>query len=54
MHRKFYLNMRKNFFTVLVTTLGQAVQRVVESPLLEIVKNCLDAILCLVLWDDPA
>ncbi|KFV82995.1 hypothetical protein N308_15239, partial [Struthio camelus australis] len=45
-HRKFHLNMRKNFFTVRVTEHWNRLPReVVEFPSLEIFKTCLDAIL---------
>ncbi|GAB0175743.1 hypothetical protein GRJ2_000039500 [Grus japonensis] len=45
-HRKFQLNMRKNF-TVRVTKPWDRLPReVVESPSLEILKTCLDAIPC--------
>ncbi|KAJ7396041.1 hypothetical protein BTVI_149151 [Pitangus sulphuratus] len=54
MHRKF-LNMRKSFFTTWVTVRCNRLSSVVvESLTLEIFQNCLDAILCNVLWDDPA
>jgi len=46
-HRKFHLNMRKNFFTLRVMEhWNRLLRRVVESLSLEISKTCLDAILC--------
>ncbi|GAB0180512.1 hypothetical protein GRJ2_000516500 [Grus japonensis] len=46
-HRKFHLNMRKNFFTLSVTKHWNRLPReVVESPSLEIFKPRLDVILC--------
>jgi len=49
--RKFYLNMRKNFFTLRVLEHWNRLPRgAVESPSLEIFKTCLDKILCSLLW----
>ena len=46
-HRKFLLNMRKNFFTVRVTEHWDRLpRRAVDSPSLEIFKTHLDASLC--------
>jgi len=46
-HRKFQLNMRKNFFTLRVTEHWNRLPRgVVESPSLEIFKTHLDEVLC--------
>jgi len=46
-HRKFWLNMRKNFFPLRVTEPWPRLPReVVESPSLEIFSTHLDAVLC--------
>jgi len=46
-HRKFHLNMRKNFFPLRVTEHWNRLPReVVESPFLEIFKTRLDKFLC--------
>jgi len=46
-HRKFQLNMRKNFFTLRMTEHWSRLPRgVVDSPPLEIFKTCLDVVLC--------
>jgi len=50
-HRKFRLNMRKNFFPLRVTEHWNGLPRdAVESPSLEIFKTRLDKILCSLLW----
>jgi len=46
-HRKFRMNMRKNFFPLRMTEPWTRLPReVVEPPSLEIFKTCLDAVLC--------
>jgi len=46
-HRKFHLNMRKNFFTVRVTEPWNWLPReVVDFPSLETIKTRLDKVLC--------
>jgi len=50
-HRKFQLNMRKNFFPLRVMEPWHRLSReVVDSPSLEIFKTHLDAVLCSLLW----
>ena len=50
-HRKFHLNMRKNFFPVRVPEQWHRLPReVVESSSLETVKTRLDVVLCPLLW----
>jgi len=49
-HRKFHINMEKNFFTVRVMEHWNRLPReVVESPSMEIFKICLNAYLCYLL-----
>jgi len=46
-HRKFHLNMRKNFLTLRVMEhWNRLPKEVVESSSLEILKTCLDKVLC--------
>jgi len=50
-HRKFQMNMRKNFFTLRVMEPWNRLPRgVVDSPPLEILKTYLDEVLCNLLW----
>ena len=50
-HRKFRLNMRKNFFPLRVTEPWHRLPReAVESPSLETFKTRLDKVLCSLLW----
>jgi len=50
-HRKFRLDMGKNFFTLRVTEPWHRLPReAVESPSLEIFKTHLDKVLCSLLW----
>jgi len=49
-HRKFHLNMRKNFFTLRVSEHWNRLPReAVDSPSLEIFKTHLDKVLCILL-----
>ena len=49
-HRKFHLNMRKNFFTLRVTEhWNKLLREVMDSPSPEIFKSNLDTILCIML-----
>lgn len=55
MHRKFHPNIRKEFSTAWVPEhQNRLLREDVECPSLEVVQNYLDAILCNLLWDDPA
>jgi len=46
-HRKFHLNIRKNFFTLRVMEHWNRLPReAVDSPSLEILKTCMDKVLC--------
>jgi len=50
-HRKFQLNMMKNFFTLRMTEPWNRLPReVVDSSSLEIFKPCLGKVLCNLLW----
>ena len=50
-HRKFHLNMRKNFFPLRVMEHWNRLPRVLmASPSLEIFKTRLDKVLCSLLW----
>jgi len=50
-HRKFQLNVRKNFFTLRMTQHWNRLPReVVDSPSLEILKTGLDEVLRSLLW----
>ena len=48
-HRKFHMNMRKNFFTSTVTEHWNRLSREATEPPLEIFNSHLDAFLCQVL-----
>jgi len=45
-HKKFHLNMRKNFFALVMEQWNRLPREVVDSPSLEIFKTCLDKVLC--------
>ena len=50
-HRKFHLNMRKNFLTLRLTEHWNRLPRgVMECPSLEIFRSCLEEVLCSLLW----
>jgi len=53
-HRKFHLNMRKNFFHLRVTEHWNRLPGgIVDSPSLDIFKTCLDEVLCNLLEVTP-
>jgi len=52
-HRKFLLNMRKNFPLRVTEQWNRLPREVVESPSLEIFKTLLDKVLCSLLWVTP-
>lgn len=52
MHGKFHLNMGKNFTVQVTMDWSRLPRAAVESPLLKVFQNCLDAILCI--QDDSA
>ena len=45
-HRKFDLKMRKNFFTLRVTEHWKRLPRALVDSSLELLKTCLDTVLC--------
>lgn len=52
--RKFHLDMWKNFTMQVTMHWNRFPRKIVESPLLEILKQHLVTVLCCVLWDDPS
>lgn len=53
-HRKFHLNTRKKSIVRMTADWNRVPTEIVGSPSLQKFRNCLDAILCHVLWGDTA